>query len=86
MRSEGHRIEFKEILTDKIEKEVVAFLNSKEGGILFIGINDDGKIIGISESDKVGLQITNKIKNNISPPTLGLFDVIQEEIEGNNVI
>ncbi len=29
---ENHTTEFKAILTDKIENEVVAFLNSKEGG------------------------------------------------------
>ena len=33
MLSESNRVEFKEILNDKLEKEICAFLNNKEGGI-----------------------------------------------------
>ena len=37
--TETNRIEFKRELTDKldIEKEVIAFLNYREGGIIYIG-------------------------------------------------
>ena len=34
MLYENNRTEFKAELNDKLEKEVVAFLNNKEGGIL----------------------------------------------------
>ena len=37
---ESNRIEFKRKLTKSLEKEVVAFLNYKEGGIIYIGIDD----------------------------------------------
>ncbi len=36
MLQENSRTEFKSELNDKLEKEVVAFLNNKEGGILYI--------------------------------------------------
>ena len=39
MLQESNRVEFKEKLNDKLEKEIVAFLNNKEGGILYIGLN-----------------------------------------------
>lgn len=35
MFQESNRIEFKVELNDKLKKEVVAFLNNKEGGILY---------------------------------------------------
>jgi len=40
---ENMTVEYKREITDDIEKEVVAFLNSL-GGELLIGVNDDGTI------------------------------------------
>jgi len=43
MLQENNRTEFKAELNDKLEKEVVAFLNNREGGVLYIGLDDEGK-------------------------------------------
>lgn len=86
MLQESNRIEFKLELNDKLEKEVVAFLNNKEGGILYIGVDDNGKPIGVSDVDSMQLKIADRIKNNILPSTLGLFDIVTEEIENISVI
>ena len=86
MLQESNRIEFKVELNDKLEKEVVAFLNNKEGGILYIGVDDNGKPIGVSDVDSMQLKIADRIKNNILPSTLGLFDIVTEEIENISVI
>lgn len=86
MFQESNRIEFKVELNDKLEKEVVAFLNNKEGGILYIGVYDNGKPIGVSDVDSMQLKIADRIKNNILPSTLGLFDIVTEEIENISVI
>lgn len=45
MLQESNRIELKATLNDKLEKEIVAFLNNREGGTLYIGIDDKGKPI-----------------------------------------
>lgn len=86
MLQESNRIEFKAALNDKLEKEIVAFLNNREGGILYIGIDDDGHPIGISDIDSMQLKIADRIKNNILPSTLGLFDIVVEDIENITVI
>lgn len=39
MLQENNRTEFKAELNDKLEKEVVAFLNNREGGVLYIGLS-----------------------------------------------
>lgn len=83
---ETNRIENKEQLNDDFEQEVIAFLNYREGGNIYIGINKDGKITGIDNIDQAQLQIKDRIKNNIQPSTLGLFDVIVEKIEDKDVI
>lgn len=51
MLMENNRTEFKQDLNDKLEKEVVAFLNNREGGVLYIGVDDNGKGIGVSNLD-----------------------------------
>lgn len=82
MLQESNKVEFKVELNDKMEKEVVAFLNNHEGGILYIGISDEGYPVENSDMDGMQLRIADRIKNNISPSALGLFDIITESIEG----
>lgn len=72
--------------SDTLEKEVVAFLNSAKGGDIYIGVEDDGTIVGVKNPDKLQLAIIDRIKNNILPTTLGFFDVVTQEIEGKPVI
>ncbi|MBK8805198.1 MAG: putative DNA binding domain-containing protein [Bacteroidales bacterium] len=83
---ESHRIELKAIVTDSLEKEVVAFLNSREGGVIYIGVDDNGTIIGIENSDATQLQIKDRLRNNILPNCLGLFDIIGEEGDEKEII
>ena len=83
---ESNRIEFKRELNDKLEKEIVAFLNNQEGGILYIGMDDDGRPTGVTDLDSTQLKIADRIKNNILPSTLGLFDIVTEFVENITVI
>lgn len=83
---ESHRVEHKQSLTDTFEKEVVAFLNYHEGGIIYIGVDKDGKIVGCQNPDETQLKIKDKLKHNISPSCLGLFEVILETIEEKSII
>ena len=83
---ETNRIENKEKLNNDFEEEVIAFLNYKEGGIIYVGINGAGRAIGVDDIDQTQLQIKDKIKNNIQPSTLGLFDVVVETIDNKDVI
>ena len=84
--TESSRVEYKRELTENLEKEVVAFLNYHDGGILYLGIDDNGKTTGISHADSVQLAIKDRLKNNIQPSALGLFDVILEKRDGKDVI
>ena len=86
--TETNRIEFKRELTREldIEKEVVAFLNYREGGIVYIGVDDAGKPVGVRDIDSDMLAIKNRLRDNILPSPMGLFDVTVERIEGVPVI
>lgn len=79
---EDARNEFKIKLTDKFEEEVISFLNTN-GGNIYIGVNDEGNIVGINGNiDLLQRTIKDRIKDNIMPSTLGLYDVIV--LEENN--
>ncbi len=82
MLQESNRIELKAALNEKLEKEIVAFLNNREGGILYIGIDDEGQPVRNPDIDAMQLKAADRIKNNILPSTLGLFDIVTEIIEG----
>ena len=86
MQLENQYIEYKERLNDKLEREVVGFLNSKLGGDMYIGVADNGQIIGVDNADAVQLAISDRLKNNILPSCLGLFDINLEEQGGKTIV
>ena len=84
--SESNRIEYKERLTESLEKEVVAFLNYHEGGVIYIGVDADGTAVGVPNCDEVQLTIKNRLRNTILPSCMGLFDVVLEKRDGKECI
>ena len=84
--TETNRIENKEQLNEDFEQEVIAFLNYRESGIIYVGVRKNGQVVGLKDVDLTQLQIKDRIKNNIQPSSLGLFDVIVETIDDKEVI
>ena len=83
---EDKRTEFKIKVTDNIEKEVIAFLNT-DGGNIFIGVDDKGNIQNnLGNIDLLQRTIKDRLKDNIMPSTLGLFDVVANEKNGKKYI
>ena len=78
---EDSRNEFKVKLPDDLEETVIGFLNSKDGGNIYIGISDDGTVVGLKNNlDLLQRKIKDIIVSNIEPSVLGLFDIeVSEE-------
>lgn len=73
---ENSRVEFKVKLVNDLEETIIGFLNSKDGGIIYLGVNDDGKVVGLNNNlDLLQRKIKDRIISNIEPSTLGLFDI-----------
>ena len=53
---EGQFIEFKESFDKGLAKEIAAFANAS-GGVIYLGVNDDGFVKGV--------RITNRLKSAI---------------------
>ena len=63
---ETRTIEFKETITNTFLKTVSAFSNYN-GGKIFFGIDDSGKVKGLADVKQACLDIENKINDSISP-------------------
>ncbi len=63
---EGEHVEFKESVNDSTVKTIAAFANS-DGGRVYIGVSDDGEILGVENVDDELLKLTNKMHSNIRP-------------------
>ena len=82
---ESKTIEFKREYTENLKYEVIAFANT-DGGTIYIGIEDDGTVIGIENIDKTMLSITNMIRDSIHPDVTLFADVNTVDIEEKTVI
>lgn len=78
MNFETENIEFKVQFTEEIYKEVIAFANT-DSGIIYVGIDDNGNVIGLNDVDKEYTRITNGIRDAIMPDvTMFVRFTIQE--------
>ena len=84
-KSESEAIEYKEKLTDSLEKEAVSFLHANDG-CLYIGVKDNGDIIGIQDVDKMQLQIKDRLIFGVSPSVLSLISIAAENFENKTVL
>lgn len=57
---ESEVLELKAKFTDTICKEIVAFLNTN-GGDIIIGIDDNGKVVGLNNIDEISKKISDII-------------------------
>ena len=63
---ESNVIELKEKFTSSICKEIVSFLNA-DGGTIYIGVKDDGTIIGTTNIDETCRSVADIITQQIEP-------------------
>lgn len=75
---ETKNIEFKESITNTFLKTVSAFANY-EGGYIYFGIEDSGKIIGLEDVKSSCLDIENKINDSITPQPDYTLEVLNND-------
>ncbi|MCW3131268.1 MAG: helix-turn-helix domain-containing protein [Candidatus Methanospirare jalkutatii] len=78
---ESQDIEFKEKWRDENLKTLCAFANGN-GGVLFLGIRDDGTPVGVENPEELLETLPNKIRNNLRV----VPDIKLETLEGKKVI
>ena len=82
MNYETETVEFKSQYTDEIYKEVIAFANTA-GGVIYVGMDNRGNAVGLSDADQDYTRITNGVRDAILPDVT-VFT--QYTIEENHVL
>ena len=83
--SENEKTELKEIYTSDIKKEVIAFANAS-GGVIYVGVTNDGNAIGVENIDDVVSQLTNSIRDSIRPDVTIFTQSEIINVEDKNII
>lgn len=79
MQYESERMEYKSQLIEDLYREVIAFANS-DGGVICVGIDDQGNLTGIDDVDETYTRITNGIRDAIAPDvTMFVRYVLQDD-------
>ncbi|MGN0354089.1 MAG: RNA-binding domain-containing protein [Muricoprocola sp.] len=63
---ESELVELKTRYVEDIRKEIIAFANSN-GGTIYVGVDDNGDVVGVDDPDGVSLQISNSCRDAIKP-------------------
>lgn len=82
---ESETVELKEVVVDDIKKEIIAFANC-DGGKLYIGVQDDGTVIGLDNPDGVALQISNMVRDAIKPDVTMFLHYETVEEDGKKIV
>ena len=85
MFSETDMIEFKREFSKTVLKTVVAFANTK-GGVIYLGIEDDGTVCGVDDPDGVMLAAMNSIRANVKPNASMVAQCELVNVKGKNVV
>ncbi len=78
---ESTTIELKTEVTADFKKEVIAFANT-DGGTIYVGIGNNGQVVGVSNPDEVMAQVGNMIRDGIKPD-LSAYTSIESVSEDN---
>ena len=77
--------ELKRVLNDTLPKEIDAFLNSFDGNI-YIGVEDDGTVIGVENLDDIQKRIADIITTQILPNPQEYVTLGTQYVVGKNVV
>lgn len=82
---ESEKLELKVQYTTEIKKEIVAFLNS-DGGTLIIGVDDNGKIVGVENAKDIIERISLMIHEAIKPDASLICSAGEYEEDGKTIV
>lgn len=78
-------VELKSIVMDDIKKEIIAFVNC-DGGTVYVGVADDGKVLGVENADECALQISNMVGDAVKPDVTMFIHYETLECDGKAVV
>lgn len=83
--AESSQVEFKSTVCAGAIKTIIAFANT-EGGDLYIGVSDEGEVIGIEKLDDELTKLSSMMRDSIRPDILMNCSVRVEDLEEKSII
>ena len=82
---ESETVELKEIVVEDLKKEVIAFANSA-GGTVYVGVTDDGSVVGVDSPDQAMQQIAYMVRDSIKPDVTMLVRYEAKQVDGKTIL
>lgn len=80
-----HEFKAAGVEVQKLTKEIAAFANTKFGGMIFYGVEDDGTISGSDKRrQELDQQLQNSVRNAILPSLA--IDIAEKDVLGHKII
>lgn len=85
MKHEDQNTEFKRDYTDSVVKTAIAFSNTN-GGKILLGIDDDGNVVGLEDSDDVCKRCVQDLRDKVRPDITATSNVEIETVSGKRTV
>jgi hypothetical protein len=80
-----HEFKAAGVEVQKLTKEIAAFANTKFGGLILYGVEDDGTISGSDKRrQELDQQLQNSVRNAILPSLT--IDIVEKDVLGHTII
>lgn len=81
---ESDCLELKEVINNDFKKEIIAFANTN-GGEIYIGVANDGTVVGVDNIEKEMERISSMIHDGIHPDLVPFTSVEAVTMEKSNL-
>ena len=69
----------------RYQKELIAFANCS-GGTIYIGVKDNGTVVGLDDPDGAALQVSNMVRDAIKPDLTMFISFETIDIEEKSIL
>ena len=82
---EGKNNEYKSCYIETIKRTIIAFANT-DGGTIYIGMDDQGCPVGVSDVDDTMLRVTSMVRDAIRPDVTRFVECTHERMNDKDVV
>lgn len=82
---ESEVVELKREYIEDIKREVMAFANT-DGGKIYIGVDNNGEVVGLANADDICLRVVQSCRNGLKPDITLFIKVAIETVDGKQIV
>lgn len=82
---ESYTTELKEVINSDFKKEIIAFANA-DGGEIYVGVTNQGKVIGVKDTELEMERISSMIRDGIKPDLTSFTSIDEIKHDSSTII